>query len=94
MNNLMKSILVAIAVEVILTVSPTTAQEATLGPHQQLARDILEELIEINTVDSAGTTIAAKAVAARLLNVGFPSEDVHVVGPNDRKNEFSGPSSG
>ena len=80
MNNLMKSMLVAIAVEVMLTVSLITAQEATLDPHQKLARDILEELVEINTVDSIGTTIAAKAMATRLLNVGFPSEDVHVVG--------------
>lgn len=85
MNNFTNSILVVVAAKVILTVSPITAQETILGPHQELARDILEELVEINTVDSAGTTIAAKAMATRLLNAGFPSEDVHVVGPNDRK---------
>jgi acetylornithine deacetylase/succinyl-diaminopimelate desuccinylase-like protein len=72
---------------VLLTSGATTAagQAVTLEPHQELAREILRELIEINTVDSAGTTAAAQAVEARLLDAGFTSEDVHVVGPNDRK---------
>jgi acetylornithine deacetylase/succinyl-diaminopimelate desuccinylase-like protein len=51
-----------------------------------LARDILRELIEINTTDSAGsTTRAAEAVAARLKLAGFADEDVQVLGPNPRK---------
>jgi len=62
-----------------------SAQELTLEPHQELAREILRELIEINTVDSAGTTAAAEAMARRLLDAGFPAEDVNVVGPNERK---------
>ena len=65
--------------------TPTAAQEITLEPHQELAREIFRELIEINTVDSAGTTAAAEAMARRLLDAGFPPEDVHVVGPNERK---------
>jgi len=60
-------------------------QAVTLEPHQELAREILRELIGINTVDSAGTTAAAQAVEARLLDAGFTSEDVRVVGPNYRK---------
>jgi acetylornithine deacetylase/succinyl-diaminopimelate desuccinylase-like protein len=51
-----------------------------------LARDIFKELIEINTTDSVGnTTLAADAMARRLLDAGFPKADVQVLGPNDRK---------
>jgi acetylornithine deacetylase/succinyl-diaminopimelate desuccinylase-like protein len=53
---------------------------------QHLARDIFQQLIEINTTDSVGsTTVAAEAMAKRLLDAGFPAEDVKVVGPNSRK---------
>ena len=53
---------------------------------RQLARDIFQQLIEINTTDSVGnTTIAAQAMAKRLLDAGFPHSDVTVLGPNDRK---------
>lgn len=60
-------------------------QGLQLQPHQQLARDILQEIIEINTVDSAGTTKAAKALERRLLEAGFAEEDVHVIGPSEKK---------
>ncbi len=50
------------------------------------AHDIFQQLIEINTTDSVGnTTVAAQAMAKRLLDAGFPSSDVQVLGPNDRK---------
>ena len=53
---------------------------------QQLARDIFEQLIEINTTDSQGnTTEAAEAMAARLQAAGFPAEDRQVLGPHPRK---------
>jgi len=53
---------------------------------RQLARDIFQQLIEINTTDSVGnTTIAADAMAKRLLAAGFAAEDVKVLGPNARK---------
>ncbi len=67
------------------TSAPAAAQAVRLEPHEELARELLRELIEINTVDSAGTTVTAEAIARRLLDAGFPSEDVNVVGPNDRK---------
>lgn len=51
-----------------------------------LSRGIFQQLIEINTTDSVGsTTIAAQAMAKRLLDAGFPAPDVQVLGPNDRK---------
>jgi acetylornithine deacetylase/succinyl-diaminopimelate desuccinylase-like protein len=53
---------------------------------RQLAHDIFQQLIEINTTDSVGsTTVAADAMAQRLLAAGFAAEDVKVLGPNDRK---------
>lgn len=53
---------------------------------RRLARDIFQQLIEINTTDSVGsTTAAAQAMAKRLLDAGFAPADVVVLGPNDRK---------
>jgi len=50
------------------------------------AHDIFKQLIEINTTDSIGsTTVAARAMAQRLLEAGFPAADVTVLGPNERK---------
>ena len=62
------------------------AQSSALAPHQQLARDVYKELIEINTVDGIGsTTVAAEAMAKRFRDAGFPAADVQVFGPRDDK---------
>jgi acetylornithine deacetylase/succinyl-diaminopimelate desuccinylase-like protein len=54
--------------------------------NKQLSHDIFKQLIEINTTDSVGsTTLAAQAMAQRLLDAGFPASDVQVLGPNSRK---------
>ncbi len=54
--------------------------------NKQLSHDIFKQLIEINTTDSVGsTTVAAQAMAQRLLDAGFPASDVQVLGPNPRK---------
>jgi acetylornithine deacetylase/succinyl-diaminopimelate desuccinylase-like protein len=61
---------------------PAQVNEST----KQLSHDIFKQLVEINTTDSVGsTTIAADAMAKRLLDAGFPASDVQVLGPNDRK---------
>src|SRR6202522_4529193 len=53
---------------------------------RQLSHDIFKQLIEINTTDSVGsTTVAAEVMRKRLLDAGFPAEDVVVLGPNERK---------
>jgi acetylornithine deacetylase/succinyl-diaminopimelate desuccinylase-like protein len=59
----------------------------TLDPaNRQLARDIFEQLININTTDSVGNvTTASDAMRQRLLDAGFPAADLQVLGPNDRK---------
>ena len=61
--------------------------QAQLDPAtKKLSHDIFQQLIEINTTDSVGsTTVAANAMAQRLLDAGFAKEDVVVLGPNDRK---------
>jgi acetylornithine deacetylase/succinyl-diaminopimelate desuccinylase-like protein len=52
----------------------------------QLAREILKQLIEINTTDSVGNvTTASEAMARRLRDAGFSDKDVIVAGPNERK---------
>src|SRR5438270_12818725 len=53
---------------------------------KQLSHDIFKELVEINTTDSVGNvSTAAEAMAKRLIDAGFPQDDVTVAGPNDRK---------
>jgi acetylornithine deacetylase/succinyl-diaminopimelate desuccinylase-like protein len=62
------------------------AAAQSLPPHQQLARDVYKQLIEINTTDSIGsTTVAAEAMAARLRAAGFPAADIFLGGPDPRK---------
>jgi acetylornithine deacetylase/succinyl-diaminopimelate desuccinylase-like protein len=69
-----------------LAPSPHGAAAQSLAPHQQLARDIYRELIEVNTTHSAGdTTAAAEAMAARFRSAGFQAGDIFVGGPHPRK---------
>ena len=54
--------------------------------YQQMAQEILEQLVEINTTDSVGnTTEAAEAMAARLVAAAFPKDDVRVLWPEASK---------
>jgi acetylornithine deacetylase/succinyl-diaminopimelate desuccinylase-like protein len=50
---------------------------------QQLARDMLKTLVEINTTHAHGSTEAAKAIQGWLLSAGFPAGDVVLVAPSD-----------
>lgn len=63
----------------------SAAPSTELQPHQQLAKDILRELIETDTTYDVGTTTAVDLLAARALAAGFAEEDVHVVGANASK---------
>jgi acetylornithine deacetylase/succinyl-diaminopimelate desuccinylase-like protein len=59
---------------------------AAAAEDRKTAHDIFKQLIEINTTDSVGsTTVAAQAMAQRLLDAGFAAGDVTVIGPNERK---------
>lgn len=73
-----------LAVAVICLAVPTKGQskDGTNGE----AREILQQLIEINTTDSAGNvTAAAEAMAKRLREAGFAGTDMRIAGPNERK---------
>ena len=62
-----------------VALSGATATAADLQPHQQLARDIYEDLVEINTTQSVGDTAqATQAMAARLRDAGFAENDTRV----------------
>jgi acetylornithine deacetylase/succinyl-diaminopimelate desuccinylase-like protein len=66
----------------LLAMLPLGAQQ----PQHQLARDVFQQLIEINTTDSIGdNTRAAEAMAARFRGAGYPEADVRVLGPVPRK---------
>jgi acetylornithine deacetylase/succinyl-diaminopimelate desuccinylase-like protein len=73
------ALLPAILLAASLALAGCASAAAAPDADPQLARDILEELIQINTTESAGDTHrAAKAMAARLLAAGFPAADVRV----------------
>ncbi len=70
----------------LLTGALAAPARAGLSPQQQLARAIYEELINIDTTHSTGsTTIAATAVTKRLNAAGFPAADIKQLGPTPTK---------
>jgi acetylornithine deacetylase/succinyl-diaminopimelate desuccinylase-like protein len=52
-----------------------------------LAREIFKQLIEINTTDTpkGNVTTATAAMQKQFLDAGFPPADVHLLGPDPRK---------
>jgi acetylornithine deacetylase/succinyl-diaminopimelate desuccinylase-like protein len=72
----------------ILMLACAPAAGATAPPlpppaDQQLAREMLKGLVEINTTHAQGSTEAAKAIQGWLLNAGFPQADVVLLAPPD-----------
>lgn len=88
MNRFLKLAALA-ALTLLVHAAPLVAQtQNNRSPErwQQLARALLEELVEINTTNSVGdNTAAARAMESRLLAAGFPAADVEVVEPAPRK---------
>jgi acetylornithine deacetylase/succinyl-diaminopimelate desuccinylase-like protein len=85
LNNNSK-VRVCIAILCALSAPPAMSAADSDAVARKNAHDIFKQLIEINTTDSVGsTTVAAQAMAQRLLDAGFPKADVAVLGPNDRK---------
>lgn len=73
---------VALSAAVFLAPGARAAAQTTLTPHQRLARDIYQELVDINSVDSVGSvTKAAEAMAKRFRDAGFPAQDVQLLIP-------------
>jgi acetylornithine deacetylase/succinyl-diaminopimelate desuccinylase-like protein len=69
-----------------LALAPRCAASPAPGPappaeSRALARAILRELVAIDSTHAHGSTVAAEAVAARLVSAGFPRSDVQVLAP-------------
>ena len=79
----MQSAIIAAVLVILAGSSPRAA--AQTAPNDLLARQIYEELVEINTTDTpaGNVTRAADAMAARLRSAGMT--DVQVIGPDPRK---------
>ena len=70
---------------VVLTAIPALLGAQAPTSPRTLQRQLLEELIEINTSDSAGhTREAAEAMARHLIAAGIPAADVRVLGPDPK----------
>ena len=81
-----KHYLLTLAALVASTLTVSAGAQTPLKPHEQRAREIYQELVEINTVTATGDTArAADAMAARLIAAGFPRDDVHVFKPAPQK---------
>jgi acetylornithine deacetylase/succinyl-diaminopimelate desuccinylase-like protein len=73
--------LAALVLCIAIATRASSAQPQSIGT----ARDILRELIAIDTAEPDGnTTKAAELVAARLKAAGFTDGDVQILGPDDR----------
>ena len=75
--------LAAVGSVLCLAVSDQAQAAGPMPPpaYQAMARDILKELIEINSVHANGSAVAAQALAKRALDAGFAPADVHVLAP-------------
>ena len=86
MARFIRTIIFCVILALLAMSSSSSGQLKPPSSWQQLAQKIFEELININTTDSVGsTTKAAEAMAAELRAAGFLKEDIQVLGPNPRK---------
>ena len=69
----------AIAAATLLAALPASSASEPLNP--QLAREVLREIIAIDSTHAKGSTVAAQAIAKRLLAAGFSKDDVQVLTP-------------
>lgn len=67
----------------LLAIEPAHAAEMNLDPQQQLAEDILRQLVGFETTEEhpEQTLAALEAMAERLTQAGLPAEDVVMVNP-------------
>jgi acetylornithine deacetylase/succinyl-diaminopimelate desuccinylase-like protein len=78
MNKLSIALLVLTAF-----ISPAIATSADVTVTPTLARDLLKQLVEMNTTHAHGSTEAAKMLAERFLAAGFAPQDVALLIPED-----------
>ena len=75
----------AIAVLALGLVAPGLPGQEDRPSDRVFARDLLRELVEINSSPAFGSTAAAKAMAARFRAAGFLESDILLAGPNPEK---------
>ncbi len=81
-RRLLATFLLPASVGAQVAITPAAPASAPLTAHQRAAREVYEQLVEINTVDSVGSvTTAVQAMAARFRAAGFPAADIHIVIP-------------
>lgn len=72
---------------VLMTCATSQANELSLNPQQQLAEDILRQLVEFESTEEhpEQTRAAVEAMAERLVQAGIPEQDVVIVNPEPGK---------
>jgi acetylornithine deacetylase/succinyl-diaminopimelate desuccinylase-like protein len=79
-------LLMVLALVALVAPRATAQAQVPRSPWDSLARDLLRQLVETNTSQSSGSTLAAaQAMAARLKAAGFPDSDVVVLSNAPRK---------
>jgi acetylornithine deacetylase/succinyl-diaminopimelate desuccinylase-like protein len=76
-------VILGLGVAAVTTVRASATPPLPPPADQQLARDMLQGLVEINTTHAHGSTEAAKAIQGWLLSAGFATSDVIFLAPPD-----------
>ena len=76
-------VILGLGVAAVTTVRASATPPLPPPADQQLARDMLQGLVEINTTHAHGSTEAAKAIQGWLLSAGFAPGDVIFLAPPD-----------
>jgi acetylornithine deacetylase/succinyl-diaminopimelate desuccinylase-like protein len=79
----MRGLTLTVGLAIATAVSASPAPPLPPAADQQLARDMLKSLVEINTTHEHGSTDAAKAIQGWLLSAGFAPADVILLAPPD-----------
>jgi acetylornithine deacetylase/succinyl-diaminopimelate desuccinylase-like protein len=74
----------AFVVGIISAAAAGTPSPESPPADRAFARDMLRELVEIDTTTAHGTRAAAQAIVERLTQAGFPSSDVQLLSPPDQ----------
>jgi acetylornithine deacetylase/succinyl-diaminopimelate desuccinylase-like protein len=76
-----RAFVIVIAIASVAVCAQLPGGSQVLAPYENSAREIFQELIEINTTSNFGSTKAVEAMASRLRTAGFPEGDIQIAGP-------------
>ena len=77
----MRQFILPVTIILFSFLSSLDGQVVKPADYKKLSRDIFKELIEINTTEGKGSTVAAEAMAKRLRLAGFGENDIILAGP-------------